>query len=669
MSKSNTRQGGETAAAVDRRLGARLPIPSIAYIDLGKNNGGIILNLGEGGLAVNSVAPLDPDSPARMQFQLPGSSDRLAARGEITWISESRKEAGLHFVDLSKDVRGRITGWISSQEKSSAETAAAFAEKVRQAGPPSARSDTSLRTEFAGKSERTQKEVQNSPATEVDSRSLQKREFVASRPAEPPAERAREPSDRRAYVRRPVPSLAYIDLGDNNGGIIVNLSEGGLAVTSHAPMHADSLAQMQFQLPGSSGWLKVGGKITWTSQSRREVGLRFAEPSGDVRHQIASWISSETNRFQFGSEGAGSREKAWRRLEMPTISMTLPVEGSMLGGHEAPTSFDRTRAPGLGVAPQGPRRRLLLPRQAWVALALIVVLGAFLAGWFSPVPDSLSKILARFEKTRSETSEAARDVESAPAGSFGNVPGPSAENASPPANRHTEPAATSPRDFMDQPLGRRRDGSGKGLVPPGEAGGVANLPERRREPVRSTAASGLDSPILPAGPGSVAAQPPERGAPASPILNQPSGGSGTAAPASLLAPQPKEGPEAMKPSFSVSFDPYPSIRVPAGLTLEKAQHGTRLEIGQLLSRVDPVYPEEAKKQGVEGTVKLHVILGPDGSVENLQTISGPPLLIPAAENAVRQWRYTESSIGGQPVEAEEDIAITFRLVGPAAHTN
>jgi protein TonB len=87
-----------------------------------------------------------------------------------------------------------------------------------------------------------------------------------------------------------------------------------------------------------------------------------------------------------------------------------------------------------------------------------------------------------------------------------------------------------------------------------------------------------------------------------------------------------------------------------------------LQIGQLLSRVDPVYPDDAKTQRIEGTVKLHAVIGPDGTIENVQAGSGPALLIPAAMDAVRQWRYTSSSVAGQPVEAEEDITITFRLL-------
>jgi TonB family protein len=100
-----------------------------------------------------------------------------------------------------------------------------------------------------------------------------------------------------------------------------------------------------------------------------------------------------------------------------------------------------------------------------------------------------------------------------------------------------------------------------------------------------------------------------------------------------------------------------------------SQKSMALQIGQLLSRVDPVYPEEAKTQQIEGSVKLHAVIARDGTIQSVEARGGPALLTPAAEGAVRQWRFTPSSIGGQPVEAEEDITITFRLAAQPTHSN
>jgi protein TonB len=145
----------------------------------------------------------------------------------------------------------------------------------------------------------------------------------------------------------------------------------------------------------------------------------------------------------------------------------------------------------------------------------------------------------------------------------------------------------------------------------------------------------------------------------------------------IRAPEPESkassAPAAIQPSapanitaaVAILADPYPSIRIPNG-NPKKQRQGTSLQLGHLLSRVEPVYPEDAKQQGIQGTVKLHAIIDRRGSVENLQSVNGPPLLVAAAMNAVRQWRFTETLLAGQSVETEEDIDITFRLSNSGA---
>jgi TonB family protein len=122
-------------------------------------------------------------------------------------------------------------------------------------------------------------------------------------------------------------------------------------------------------------------------------------------------------------------------------------------------------------------------------------------------------------------------------------------------------------------------------------------------------------------------------------------------------------------AVAIHTDPYPSLRIPDGGNSKKQRQATSLQLGHVLSRVEPIYPEEAKQQGVQGTVKLHAIIGRQGSVENLESVDGSPVLVAAAMNAVRQWRYTETLLAGQSVETEEDIAITFRLSNPTPPTN
>jgi len=117
---------------------------------------------------------------------------------------------------------------------------------------------------------------------------------------------------------------------------------------------------------------------------------------------------------------------------------------------------------------------------------------------------------------------------------------------------------------------------------------------------------------------------------------------------------------------AVSFDPYPSIRMPEKENSKKSRQGKSLQMGRLVARVDPVYPAEAKQQGVEGTVNLHVVFGREGAVQSLTPLSGPSLLVPAAMNAVHQWRFSPTILAGQAMETEEDVAVSFRLSNVAS---
>jgi protein TonB len=81
----------------------------------------------------------------------------------------------------------------------------------------------------------------------------------------------------------------------------------------------------------------------------------------------------------------------------------------------------------------------------------------------------------------------------------------------------------------------------------------------------------------------------------------------------------------------------------------------------LTYRVEPAYPSEAQDQRVEGTVKIHQVIGADGSVRTVTLISGPASLAPAALDAAQHWRYLPALLNGEPVDTEQDVQIEFHL--------
>jgi TonB family protein len=128
----------------------------------------------------------------------------------------------------------------------------------------------------------------------------------------------------------------------------------------------------------------------------------------------------------------------------------------------------------------------------------------------------------------------------------------------------------------------------------------------------------------------------------------------------LMEPKPPEVKPASPPApLTQPSDLRPSTpRIVAGRQLRPTD---RFNPCHLSYRVEPEYPTEAKQQRIEGAVKIHQMIGADGSVQSVKLLSGPPLLAPAAMDAAKYWRYLPALLNGQPVETEQDVEIDFRL--------
>ncbi len=109
----------------------------------------------------------------------------------------------------------------------------------------------------------------------------------------------------------------------------------------------------------------------------------------------------------------------------------------------------------------------------------------------------------------------------------------------------------------------------------------------------------------------------------------------------------------------VGADPSRNEGNSASPSRPKVDAGTMA--GTLLTHVNPIYPEDAKKAKIQGSVVLHAIVGKDGSVQNLQVISGPKELWRSSLDAVRQWTYKPFLLNGNPVEIETSVTVTYSL--------
>jgi len=89
--------------------------------------------------------------------------------------------------------------------------------------------------------------------------------------------------------------------------------------------------------------------------------------------------------------------------------------------------------------------------------------------------------------------------------------------------------------------------------------------------------------------------------------------------------------------------------------------GGNVQAARIVHRVQPVYPPLARQTRLSGPVRLHALIGKDGTIQSLEVLSGHPLLQQAALDAVRQWRYQPTLLNGDPVDVDTTIDVIFSL--------
>jgi hypothetical protein len=100
--------------------------------------------------------------------------------------------------------------------------------------------------------------------------------------------------DRRLQMRATPASRAYVELGGTNGGVVLNISETGMAVAAADPLVVDDhLPRIRLQLPSSGQSIEIAAQIVWLAESKKSGGIRFVDLTAGARNQISNWIASE----------------------------------------------------------------------------------------------------------------------------------------------------------------------------------------------------------------------------------------------------------------------------------------------------------------------------------------------------------------------------------------
>lgn len=105
-----------------------------------------------------------------------------------------------------------------------------------------------------------------------------------------------------------------------------------------------------------------------------------------------------------------------------------------------------------------------------------------------------------------------------------------------------------------------------------------------------------------------------------------------------------------------STAPPPKVATP-----QKVRISQGVAEGNLQHKVEPTYPQMAKIAHIQGDVVIQAVISKSGTIENLRVVQGHPMLMQAALDAVKQWKYRPYMLNGEPVEVETTITVRFHM--------
>ena len=107
--------------------------------------------------------------------------------------------------------------------------------------------------------------------------------------------------------------------------------------------------------------------------------------------------------------------------------------------------------------------------------------------------------------------------------------------------------------------------------------------------------------------------------------------------------------------------PPPVVKPVVAAAPQRIRVGGNVQEARLSKKIVPTYPPLARSARISGVVRFNAIIGTDGHIQNLQLVTGHPLLVPSAQAAVSQWIYQPTLLNGEPVEVMTQIDVNFTL--------
>ena len=201
----------------------------------------------------------------------------------------------------------------------------------RPSNAPRAIPDAVTETQFFPSSTSTDSGVPLNPTErEGAQRASPETQQVSTRRKRPPAETRSLVAERRCFQRTRIVPFGYLQMDGLNGGLVLNISESGVAITTATILTDDHLPALNVQFPDVSGWIEASGQIAWKSESKKEAGVRFVGLTEEAQQRISDWISAQatTDELQEQEQRPGIPEEQQEKLKLtdvPERGIFVPV--------------------------------------------------------------------------------------------------------------------------------------------------------------------------------------------------------------------------------------------------------------------------------------------------------------------------------------------------------
>jgi protein TonB len=469
--------------------------------------------------------------------------------------------------------------------------------------------------------------------------------------------------NRRLHARRRIDHLVYASFGPGNGGILINLSEGGASFQGIAGVRTGQLLDLSFKIPGTGSLIEARGEVLWSNDSGKGGGLRFTDLSEEARQRLSEWLANDApSSTKLGEQVTSSAE--------PASTLIASYENLI---RSSPTPAARERLETVPVSPDPPAS----PIHPNFTLVPDEPPASKIGGARVGVP---SFILADYPQSQPQTSRSPRYVLFATgvlAGCIGVLAAIAGMHMLASSDRPTIPESTrsaaAPQVASEGRQNSADDGIGLNDKNDKQAAWgdqSVEASEVPREPVFNKMPPQEVAAIAPPAPRPELNLKPSQDSP--PKTTPPGRRNlallGPRMPAPRSAAEVREPPiaDASTPAFISAEEPrlgtasMPDLPKPPQPSAAKPDRPAGFMDAVLIQHNPPIYPASAMKKHIEGRVTVSATIGTDGVPRGLRLVSGDPILGQAAQEAISQWRYVPAVSGGVPVESQLAISINFQ---------